>query len=233
MTSVADAVGPAPGGPELVDLLAALRGAADPARAADMTRYMRGQFAFLGIPTPRRRELARPLRAASRRWDATDLLAVVDRLWDEPEREHAYVACDLLRARARVLAPRHLPHLRRLVQLRSWWDTVDSLVPVVGDLVARNAELVPTMSAWVDDDDHWVVRVALLHQLGRKGAADTDRLFDACARRATDREFFVRKAIGWALRDAARSFPAEVLAFVDAHPELSGLSRREATRHLR
>jgi 3-methyladenine DNA glycosylase AlkD len=209
-----------------------LEALADAERAAAMRSYMRDQFPFLGVGTPERRRASKPLVAASRRWPSADAVAVVDALWARPEREFRYVGCDVARAAARRWEPARLADLRRWVTTDSWWDTVDTLAVSVGDLVTAHPELAAEMDRWIDDQDIWVARVALLHQLGRKDRVDLDRLFGYCAARAPDAEFFIRKAIGWALRDAARSRPTEVRAFVDSHPELSGLSRREALKHL-
>ncbi len=111
-----------------------------------------------------------------------------------------------------------LPVARRLVTTVSWWDTVDHLAAhVVGGLVAADPALAAEMDAWIDDEDLWVARTALLHQLRFKGATDADRLFDHCLRRAGHPDFFVRKAIGWSLREYAKTAPAEVRAFVAAY----------------
>jgi 3-methyladenine DNA glycosylase AlkD len=209
-----------------------LEALADPDRAAAMRAYMRHQFPFLGVGTPERRRASKPLVAASRRWPSVDAVAVVDHLWSRPEREFRYVGCDVARAAARRWESERLADLRRWVTSDSWWDTVDSLAVSVGDLVTAHPELAAEMDGWIADQDIWVARVALLHQLGWKDRVDVDRLFGYCAARASDTEFFVRKAIGWALRDAARTFPEEVRGFVADHPELSGLSRREALKHL-
>jgi 3-methyladenine DNA glycosylase AlkD len=209
-----------------------LRAGADTDRAIAMRAYMRDQFAFLGVPTPARRRTSRALVAASRRADPGDAVAVVDSLWRLPEREFRYVGCDVARAAARRWEPGRLADLRRWVSTDSWWDTVDSLAVATGDLVEAHPALAADMDAWIDDDDQWVARVALLHQLGRKDRCDLDRLFGYCERRRDDTGFFIRKAIGWALRDAARTFPDEVRRFVSDHPGLSGLSRREALKHL-
>ncbi len=209
-----------------------LRAAADPDRATDMAAYMRGQFPFLGVPTPERRRIARPLVVAARALPGPEAVGLVGRLWSLPEREFQYVGCDLARAGAGRWDPGQLADLRRLVTARSWWDTVDPLSRAVGDLVATHPGLGAEMDRWIDDADRWVARVALLHQVGWKDGTDADRLFAFCASRATDTEFFIRKAIGWALRDYARTAPDAVAAFVREHPELSGLSRREALRHV-
>jgi len=98
-------------------------------------------------------------------------------------------------------------------------------------MVTRHGGLVAAMDEWIADDDLWVVRTALLHQLFYKADTDARRLFDYCARQAGHTDFFVRKAIGWALREYAKTDPAAVREFVAATP-LSGLSRREALKNL-
>ncbi|MFC7241179.1 DNA alkylation repair protein [Catellatospora aurea] len=117
---------------------------------------------------------------------------------------------------------------------RSGAGTGDALAAhVVGPLVARDPGLVTTMDAWAADDDLWLVRTAILHQLTYQAATDAPRLLRYCAAQAGHPDFFVRKAIGWALRDYGKTDPAAVRAFVAAHAaELSGLSRREALKHL-
>jgi 3-methyladenine DNA glycosylase AlkD len=146
-----------------------------------------------------------------------------------PEREAQYVACDVVR-RWEELATVEL--CEELIVTRSWWDTVDAVVPVVGELVRRDPALVAVMDRWVADPDRWRARTAILHQLRYKDDTDVDRLFRYCTERAADPEFFIRKAIGWALRQYAWTDPGAVRAYVDGHPELSGLSRREALLNL-
>lgn len=233
-TDSADAgAGPDPTGDPFEGLVRAFEDRADPSRADAMSAYMRNEFAFLGLQAPLRRKLAKPFMMAMRGGDESQLLDAAERLWGMPQREYAYVATDLLRAEWRALTPEALARLRGLVQSSSWWDTVDPLSHVVGVLVLNHRELVDDMDRWVGDEDRWVVRVALLHQLGWKGAADAERLFRYCLARGGDQDFFIRKAIGWALRDLARTFPEQVEAFVAEHGgELSTLSVSEATKHL-
>lgn len=202
---------------------------ADPARAAAMAAYMRGRFSFLGLPTPLRRRLAAPLVKA---W-AGPPLAAAQALWTEPEREFQYVACDLLHSHNRRLAVTDFAGILALAADKSWWDTVDSLAKRVGDLARRYPALIARLDRLIDDDNFWLRRVALLHQLGWKAATDEARLFDYCRRRAGDPEFFLQKAIGWALRDYAWSAPEAVRGFLAAEGErLSPLSRREAGKNL-
>ena len=151
-----------------------------------------------------------------------------------PEREYQYVAIDLLAKYEKKLSTEHLPALLALVQQKSWWDSVDGLAGVVGDVVRREPEL---GQAQMDEALHhpnlWVRRVAMLHQLGWRAQVDAQRLFAYALHLAPEKDFFIRKAIGWALRDYARHDPQAVRGFLDAQGEkLSLLSVREAAKHL-
>lgn len=197
-----------------------------------MAAYMRDQFAFLGIAAPERRGLTRDVLRGLSEPSEIALAATARTLWALPEREYQYAAVDVLIRHLRECGPVLLPEVRALIQSRSWWDTVDVLASrVVGPLVARYPELQGELDRWIDDGGIWVARSALLYQLGYKQRTDTGRLFRYCERRAGDREFFIRKAIGWALRQYAKTDPGAVQAFVAAHERtLSPLSRREALR---
>jgi 3-methyladenine DNA glycosylase AlkD len=145
-----------------------------------------------------------------------------------------YVAADALRKHHRALEAAHLARLKGLIVDKSWWDTVDSLAThSVGPLVSRNPELATVMDDWIGSDDIWLARTAILHQLSFKGSTDADRLFAYADRRAADTEFFIRKAIGWALRQYARTDPDAVRSFVASRESrLSNLTKREALKHL-
>ncbi|SDD99487.1 3-methyladenine DNA glycosylase AlkD [Massilia sp. PDC64] len=214
---------------EIAGVLAPL---ADPARAVAMRAYMLDQFAFLGLPAPVRRAAAKPLVA--RPWASPHaLLEAAGRLWQRPEREYRYTAIDLLARHRRMLSPAHVADLRALLVMDPWWDTVDGLAGVLGEvLFADRTAGQPMMDAWIADASFWVRRAAMLHQLGWRLETDRDRLFGYAAALAAEQEFFIRKAIGWALRDYARWDGAAVRAFVAAHEDvLSSLSRREALKH--
>jgi 3-methyladenine DNA glycosylase AlkD len=204
----------------------------DPDAAVAMAAYMRDQFAFAGIQTPTRRALAREVLAGREPPSERELVRVARACWKRPEREYQYFACDYLVKYAKRCSPRLLGDLRWLVTHKSWWDTVDALAKTVGDLVRTHDVLRADMDQWVDDDNFWIARVAIIHQLGFKGATDADRLFGYCTRRAADTEFFIRKAIGWALREYSKTDPDAVRTYVAAHPELSPLSKKEALRRI-
>ena len=216
------------------ELRAALTGVADEAKAAQMEAYMKGHFPFFGVQAGARRAAHRPVVASLAGASGDELVAFADACWAEPERELQHTAADALRKHGKALEARHLVDLRRLIVTKSWWDTVDALAAhCVGSLVTANPELADDMDAWIDDDDFWVARTAILHQLNYKERTDADRLFTYADRRAADTEFFIRKAIGWALRQYARTDPDAVRAFVTSRQDtLSGLTRREAMKHL-
>jgi 3-methyladenine DNA glycosylase AlkD len=208
------------------------RAAADPVRAVPMRAYMRDQFPFLGVPAPQQTQLARAVLAGVGRPGEDDLRIVATACWNLPEREFQYFACGYLRRHHSVLSSVFLDTVRQLLVEKSWWDTVDTLAAhVVGPLVLRSPNLVSTMDSWLDSDDLWLTRTAILHQLAYKTHTDAGRLFRYCAARADHPDFFIRKAIGWALREYGKTDPEAVRAFV-AQTSLSGLSRREALKNL-
>jgi len=205
----------------------------DPVAAREMRSYMRDQFTFVGIQNAARTAIARDAFSGLGHPSVHDLITFAHACWARTERDYQYVAAKHLRRHVRVLPASAIDDLRALVVTKSWWDTVDELARnVVGPLVLAHPELVSVMDEWIDDPDIWLARTAILHQCTYKGATDPDRLFRYCLRRSADTEFFLRKAIGWALRDYSKVDDAAVRSFVAAHDsELSGLSRREALRY--
>ncbi|MFD8799170.1 DNA alkylation repair protein [Streptomyces atroolivaceus] len=208
--------------------------AADPERAARAAAYMKNIAPFLGIATPQRRLLSREVLQGVGRPDEADCTAVALRCWALPEREYQYFATDFLRRHVARCSSGFLPVLRHVVDTVPWWDTVDLLaVHVAGPLVAVDQGLRGAMDRWIEDDSVWVTRTALLHQLRYKERTDTKRLFGYCLLRAEHPDFFVRKAIGWCLREYARTDPEAVRDFVGgARDRLSPLSVREALKNI-
>jgi 3-methyladenine DNA glycosylase AlkD len=219
---------------DVTELRTALEAVAKPEDVEQMTAYMKGHFAFLGVRSPAARAAAKPLVAKAKNADADELIQFADDCWAQPEREFQYIGCIVLRRWVKHLEPANLEDLERLVITKSWWDTVDSLAAwSVGPLVLANRELVEVMDQWIHDENIWLARTAILHQLSYKDETDEARLFQYAETRAEDTEFFIRKAIGWALRQHARLRPDEVRGFVANNEDrLSGLTKREALKHL-
>lgn len=213
----------------------ALRALANPDVAAPMRAYMKNQLSFLGIQAATRRAAVAALGAWRPPHD--ELLATAHALWALPEREFRYAAVDALARHHKRLSLSDLPVLLALAQREPWWDTVDALAGVVGDVLKAALPTSPDAQTCMDQALHhpslWVRRIAMLHQLGWREATDTSRVFAYAQALAPDTDFFMRKAIGWALRDLARTQPERVRQFVDEHATtLSPLTRREATKHI-
>ncbi|WP_250404317.1 DNA alkylation repair protein [Streptomyces cellostaticus] len=207
--------------------------AADPERAAAMRAYMKDVAPFLGIPAPARRTLSRTVLAGTPRPDESDCAAIALRCWRLPEREYHYFAVDCLRRHAGRCSSAFLPVARHLITTVPWWDTVDTLAAhLVGTLVAADPALTAAMDAWITDDDLWVARTALLHQLRYKERTDAGRLFTHCLIQSGHPDFFVRKAIGWALREYAKTDPGAVRDFLARERgRFAPLTVREALRN--
>lgn len=215
--------------PDIDAIALALQDSADPARRASMAAYMRDQFEFLGVGTPARRAATRALFQGMKTDSADELIATAQALWHYPEREYQYAAIDLLAMHSNKLDVGHLPCLMELVQSRSWWDTVDAIASVIGKVLRYRHD---GMDDAIGDENMWVRRVALLHQLGWRDKTDAALLFSYSLQRAHEKEFFIQKAIGWALRDYARHNPQAVREFTLAEKaRLSPLSYREANKH--
>lgn len=215
-------------------LTAVYAAASDPVRAAGARAYMKDVAPFLGIPTPERRALSRAVLKGTPRPDEADCTAIALRCWELPEREYHYFAVDYLRRHVGRCSSGFLPVTRHLITTVSWWDTVDALAAhVVGGLVAADPKLTADMDAWIVDDDLWVARTALLHQLRYKDHTDTRRLFAYCLRQSGHTDFFIRKAIGWCLREYAKTDPEAVREFLARERgRFAPLSVREALKNI-
>ncbi|NOX28691.1 MAG: DNA alkylation repair protein [Actinobacteria bacterium] len=206
----------------------------DAEKAAEKAAYMKNRFEFFGIVAKDRRAAASAMASVARVATAGDIFAFARACWDLPQREFHYTGADLLGWNVAKLEPSHLEDLKYLIATNSWWDTVDALASwSVGGLVANHPDLASKMDDWVLSDNMWIARTAILHQLRYKADTDAERLFRYVEMRAPDTEFFIRKALGWALREYAKTDPGAVRAFVAAHEAaLSGLTKREALKNV-
>jgi 3-methyladenine DNA glycosylase AlkD len=212
----------------------ALTPLADPANASAMKSYMKDVAPYLGIKTPVRRSALKAAWKVLRRPDEPALKGVCVALWERNEREYAYAACDLIAREHRMLSADFLADpVEALIVTKSWWDTVDSLgSAAVSPITARHPATLELMWQWLDSGNIWLIRAAIQHQRGRASQTHFGLLYEMCDRFATEREFFIAKAIGWALRDCTHWDRDGVQTFVDAHPGLSAVARREALKGL-
>ena len=194
---------------------------------------MKGIAPFFGLMTEKRRALVREHMAEHGAPDLDQLPEIARAAFACVEREMHYTAVDLLKKYAKKLGPEHLPLVEELITTKSWWDTVDILaIHVVGPILkAHPKEIRKWNKRWMTSDNLWLNRTAILFQLTWKLGTDKELLFANIERQAAHKDFFIRKAIGWALRSLAETDPAAVKAFVRSH-KLAPLSEREALRKI-
>jgi 3-methyladenine DNA glycosylase AlkD len=215
------------------EVRAALRIAADPERARGMQAYLKTTEPCLGVRLPEVRRIVGAAALEHPPGSAAEVRAAAEVLWREAtarEERYAAIAVTGLPAARGVLEL--LPLYEEMITTGAWWDLVDGVAGRIRDLLlAHPAQLRPVLLGWARSPDRWLRRSAVIAQLGAKHRTDTALLAEAIEVNAADPEFFVRKAIGWALRDLAKTDPAWVRTFLAEH-ELSPLSRREAAKHL-
>lgn len=212
-------------------LLGELMAQENPDRRVQMRAYMRDQFDFLGIPAPVRKQIQKPYFATMKK-TAIDW-AFIDTCWQLPYREMQYAAIDYLVTMQSLLQPADLEKIRVFVLQKSWWDTVDGLNKVVGGLTMTYPELSQKMLSWSKANNLWLRRIAIDHQLLRKEKTDCTLLETIILNNLGSNEFFINKAIGWSLRDYAKTNPEWVQTFLITHKDqLAPLSIKEASKQL-
>ncbi len=202
-----------------------------------MQRYMKSSLPYRGVQMPEVRRLTRTVYAEHLLADVAGWEATVQALFDEAAyREERYAALMLIgdRRYARFLTAEALPLLQHIIVEGAWWDIVDDAARRVGDVLVRDpAATEPVLRQWIRSSDTWLRRATIICQLGRRERTDVVLLADAVEAAMPEREFFLRKAIGWALREYAKTDPDWVRGFVTDHETgLSPLSKREALKHL-
>lgn len=215
-----------------------LRNAADPDQAPAMQAYMKSRMPFHGVKAPQRRRVVSAAAAAHRRCETATWLDAVEDLWRHAERrEERYAAIDLLQTRwvARELDGSVLPQVEEMIRAGAWWDYVDPLATsTVGDLLRVDPALVrPRLVGWSTHEDTWLRRAAILAQLRFRSDTDTEFLEGIVAPSLGRREFFLAKAIGWALREYSKADPAWVADYIDrTGGALAPLAVREASKYI-
>ena len=216
---------------DVEELVKELKAVANPDDAVAMKAYMKNKFEFLGVKTPARRKLTKTFLKQQ-----TNLVIdwnFINEAWNYPYRELQYTALDYLEIRKKLLTPSDLPRLKKLAQTKSWWDTIDFLDRLVGSIITRFPETKETILAWSCDEDIWLRRLAIDHQLLRKEKTDMELLEKILVNNLGRTEFFINKAIGWALRDYSKTNPNWVRDFIERHQaEMAALSIREGSKYL-
>lgn len=204
----------------------------DDVQSQKMAAYMRNQFVFLGIRTPIRRQTAKTALVEAKKRGVIDW-AFIDVCWQSEYREHHYLAIDYLAAMASFLNKEDLPKIEALLLQHAWWDSVDALGTVISKMVLQDPTLKREMLRWSVADSIWLRRSAIIHQLLLKHQTDTELLRVILVNNFGTKTFFINKAIGWSLRDYAKTDPEWVRRFLTVYSEqMAPLSIREASKYL-
>ena len=200
--------------------------------AESMSKYMQDKFRFLGIRGATRTEIYKKYFPDARKTKTIDW-NFVENCWNKEEREFQYVVVYYLKAMQKFLKREDISRLKYLIVIKPWWDTVDLLAKVVGSLVIRIEGYDQIMLEWSKDSNIWLKRVAILYQLSLKEKVDKQVLERILVNNLGDSEFFINKAIGWALRDYSKFNPEWVREFIEKNKNgMANLSIREASKYL-
>ncbi|NLY86066.1 MAG: DNA alkylation repair protein [Tissierellia bacterium] len=199
--------------------------------AVPMAKYMKNQFPFLGLKKPDRTALSKGFLNEKKKdkeidWD------FIFRCYELPEREFQYLAIDYMSKVANLFQPDDMKRIEKLITTKSWWDTVDAISPIVGHIAMKYPEIKETiLTKWMESDNIWLKRVSILFQLKYKDKTDTEFLEKAILKNANTNEFFINKAIGWALREYSKTNKEWVRSFIENN-KLSKLSVREGSKYI-
>jgi len=206
----------------------------DDAKAEEMKSYMKNLFDFYGINAPNRKELSKTFKKKYKFVLDDHMWKLVEYLWADGYREMQYIALDLLTPFANKMTVADLPQLENMIISKSWWDTVDGIAPALAGSIFRDSHQIRDQYVyrWMESENIWLQRSAIICQLKYGKDTDWNLLSEAILRHDTSKEFFVRKGQGWALRQYSKYNPLAVRQFVEANPQLSGLTKKEALRKL-
>ncbi|MDD2495719.1 MAG: DNA alkylation repair protein [Tissierellia bacterium] len=196
-----------------------------------MAKYMKNKFPFLGIKTPERKELYKEFMKERKKDTEVDW-NFIHKCFDLPEREFQYLAISYMNAVKKLFTIDDMKRIKNLITLKSWWDTVDSISPIVGSICLEYTDSKEkVVDKWIFNENIWVKRVSILFQLNYKEKTDTEFLAKAIINNSSTSEFFINKAIGWALREYSKTNKQWVKEFINNN-ELSKLSVKEGSKYL-
>ena len=201
-------------------------------QAQKMSKYMLNKFEYIGIKTPERRKIFKNFFSEYKNEEKIDW-EFVNKCWENKYREFQYVAADYLKNKKDKLTIDDIPNLKQLILKKSWWDTIDNLDMTIGALALKDSNVNKILLEWSLDENIWLRRIAIDHQLLRKEKTNTELLEKILKNNLGQAEFFINKAIGWALRDYSKTNPEWVKNFIEKNKEkMTKLSIREASKYL-
>ena len=201
-------------------------------QAQKMSKYMLNKFEYIGIKTPERRKIFKNFFKEYKNEEKIDW-EFVNKCWENKYREFQYIAADYLKNMKDKLTIDDIPEFKRLILKKSWWDTIDNLDMTIGALALKDSNVNKILLEWSLDENIWLRRIAIDHQLLRKEKTNTELLEKILKNNLGQAEFFINKAIGWALRDYSKTNPNWVKNFIEKNREkMAKLSIREASKYL-
>ena len=201
-------------------------------QARQMSKYMLNKFEYIGIKTPERREIFKNFFKEYKNEEKIDW-EFVNKCWENKYREFQYVAADYLKNMKDKLTRDDIPKLKQLILKKSWWDTIDNLDMTIGALALKDSNVNKILLEWSLDENIWLRRIAIDHQLLRKEKTNAELLEKILKNNLGQAEFFINKAIGWALRDYSKTNPEWVKNFIEENKEkMAKLSIKEASKYL-
>ena len=201
-------------------------------QAQKMSKYMLNKFEYIGIKTPERRKIFKNFFKEYKNEEKIDW-EFVNKCWENKHREFQYIAADYLKNMKDKLTIDDIPKFKRLILEKSWWDTIDNLDMTIGALALKDSNVNKILLEWSLDENIWLKRIAIDHQLLRKEKTNTELLEKILKNNLGQTEFFINKAIGWALRDYSKISPEWVKNFIEKNKEnMAKLSIKEASKYL-
>ena len=201
-------------------------------QARQMSKYMLNKFEYIGIKTPERRKIFKNFFKEYKNEEKIDW-EFVNKCWENKYREFQYVAADYLKNMKDKLTRDDIPKFKQLILKKSWWDTIDNLDMTIGALALKDSNVNKILLEWSLDENIWLRRIAIDHQLLRKEKTNTELLEKILKNNLGQTEFFINKAIGWALRDYSKISPEWVKNFIEENKEnMAKLSIKEASKYL-
>ena len=200
-------------------------------KAIEMSAYMKNQFAFLGIFASQRKEIENKIFKSVAKENID--FKFTDKCYKNKYREFQYASVDYLNFKKEYLNISHIEILKNYILTKSWWDTIDHLDKIVGDIALRDKKVNKILLNWSLDENIWIRRVAIDHQILRKEKTNIELLEQIIINNFNQKEFFINKAIGWSLRDYSKTNPKWVRDFIKRHKNsMNNLSIREASKYI-
>lgn len=197
-----------------------------------MAKYMRNLFVFYGLPTPKRKAIYKDFLKKEKKIKIIDW-EFLDKCYEDEHREFQYLVSDYLITMNKFLTYEDIPKIKKYIKTKQWWDTIDFLDRVIGEIGLRDKRVDDLMLEWSKDDDFWVRRIAIDHQLCRREKTNTELLEKIIVNNFGSDEFFINKAIGWALRDYSKTNPLWVKEFISKYQnKMNNLSIKEASKYI-